>query len=248
MGMMKRIQMTMWAGVFLLISAGAEAVPIDPGLTGTTQVDGWAGLTAANYPGYPAFPGAGAWPTPIGSNQPGSGDAELAKVSGNATPLGAAIYFGGFSSTPNTPSGILRVGDTSAIANLETVVLQIVIGEAFGYDFFNGVFPALSYNGGSQNLAAGLRVLRSQVQTGTFTNPITMEEEPIFTNEYLLQWDLSSLGAITDFGIQFQGVQHAQLYELRLDQGDAYTLVPEPATALQLLAGLLGLGLVSRRR
>jgi hypothetical protein len=91
-------------------------------------------------------------------------------------------------------------------------------------------------------------VLLSQVQTGTFTNPVTMQEEPIYENEWLVQWDVSGLGPITDFGIRFQGVQHAQLYELRLDQGDAYTLVPEPATALQLLAGLLGLGLVSQRR
>jgi hypothetical protein len=43
-------------------------------------------------------------------------------------------------------------------------------------------------------------------------------------------------------------VQHAQVYELRLDQGDSYEPVREPASALLLLAGLGGLGWLRGRR
>ncbi len=226
---------------------------VDPGLSGTTQYDGWAPLTSAAYPGYGGFPGSGSWPAPMGSNTPDSEDATLRKVAngpgGGPYPAGGGIYYGGFSADLNIDGGQLAVEDSTPVANLANVVLQIDIGEAWGYDFWNDVLPVLNYNGGSQTLAPTNVVLLDQTFTGTVTMPTG--EEPVYRNTHLLQWDLSSISGITSFSIPFNGVQHAQLYALRLDQSDvysAYSQVPEPATASIVALGAVVGGLLVRRR
>ena len=223
----------------------AQFVPgdaiINPPMVGTTQYDGWVGLTSANYPGYGAFPGTAQWPAPIGSNRTLSndfsinepGDGSLIRISGGAgggpLPQSQAIYFGGFSSTPNTFGGTLGVTDTTPVANLRNVVFQLQIGEAQTFDLFNGLMPVLSYNGGSQSLAATSNHLIDQYFNGTVQMPTG--PEPLYNNTYLLQWDLSSVaGPITDFTITFSGVQHSQVYSMALHQSDVYTPVPSPAT------------------
>ncbi len=233
--------------VVLLASASiAQAAFIDPGLTGNTQYDGWVGLTANNYPGYGSFPGNGAWPAPIISNTPGSGDASLRKVSngpgGGPYLAGSSIYFGGFSAEVNYDGGTLAVGDTTVVDNLSNVVFQIEIGEAWTYDFYNRQLPVLSFNGGGQQLAATVSILVDQVYNGTVDMPTGPED--VYINSWLVQWDLSAYAGITDFEISFTGVQHAQLYSLRLDQSDVYAAVPAPASLALLSLG----GLVATRR
>lgn len=227
-----------------------DAAPIGFSLGGNTQFDGWNNLTAANNPGYPGFPGSSPWPGAIGSNVAGSGDAGLNKVSGAVYPAGAGLYFGGFSSTPNTSGGTLSVTDTSVVANLKTVIFQLEIAEAWTYDLYNSVLPTLSYNGGSQNIAATFSNKLVQAFNGTVMMP--SGEEDIFINLWALQWDLSSIaGPINSLDIRFTGVQHAQGYALQLDQSDQIyntslvNPVPEPATL-----GALGLGAIAllRRR
>lgn len=229
---------------------------IDPQLPGLTQYDEWAAgsLTSSANPGYPGFPGSGAWPGPIGSSAPGSGDANLNKIAngtgGGPYPAGSAIYYGGFSADINNNGGTLSVTDVTPVAGLSNLVLQIQIGEAWTYDFWNDVLPTLSYNGGTQDLAADDSHLLEAFFNGTVTMPTG--EEAVYINTYLLQWDLSSLGPIAGVSIKFTGVQHAQLYALRLDQSDEYSpaVVPEPGTLT--LAGMAGVGLMvacrTRRR
>jgi hypothetical protein len=227
---------------------------VDPALPGTTQYDEWDNLTAGANPGFPGFPGSGAWPNAIGSNVGASGDATLEKTAngtgGGPYPAGASIYYGGFSAAINNDGGTLAVSDATPVANLANVVFQLEIGEAWTFDFFNDVLPTLSYNGGAQNLAATDAYLLHQLDNGTVTMPTG--EETVYINTHLLQWDLSGIGdgPITDFEISFTGVQHAQLYGLQLDQSDSYSRyepVPEPASAA-LLAICLGVAAAKRRR
>ncbi len=233
--------------IILLASASiAQAAFIDPGLAGNTQYDGWVGLTASNYPGYGSFPGNGAWPAPIISNTAGSGDAYLRKVSngpgGGPYLAGGSIYFGGFSAEVNYDGGTLAVGDNTVVDNLSNVVFQIEIGEAWTYDFHNRQLPVLSFNGGSQQLVADVTLLVDQVHNGTVDMPTGPED--VYINSWLVQWDLSAYTGITDFEISFTGVQHAQLYSLRLDQSDVYAAVPTPASLALLSLG----GLIATRR
>jgi hypothetical protein len=241
----------------LALSAKAAFVPtdhfVDPNLAGNTQYDQWNALTSAAYPGYPGFPGTGTWPAPMGSNAPGSADATLNKLAngagGGMYPAGGSIYFGGFSNTINNNGGKLAVVDSTPVTNVANVVLQIDIGEAWTYDFWNGVLPTLSYNGGAQNVPATNTFLLNQYDNGTVTMPTG--PETVYINSYLLQWDLSSVGPVTDYSIAFNGVQHGQLYALQLDQSDAfanYVPVPEPATGLLMaLAGTVACVALRRR-
>lgn len=254
---MRRITISTTA-VLLLLSLGvrlAAASPmalIDPSLPGNTQYDEWVSgsLTVATNPGYPSFPGNGAWPAPIGSSAPGSADAELSKVDngtgGGPYPAGQSIYYGGFSGAFNNDGGTLAVTDSTPIAGLSNLVFQIQIGEAWTWDFLDAVLPTLSYNGGSQNLPGNSSWKLEQFFNGTVAMPTG--DEPVYINTYLVQWDLSSAGPITDLSIEFTGVQHAQLYAMRLDQYDAFEpyVVPEPGS--MMLAGTAGLGLLFAAR
>ena len=109
------------------------------------------------------------------------------------------------------------------------------------------MLPTLNYNGGSQAVAATDWALLEALQVGTIPMPTgpggSMQDEPIYTNTYLMQWDVSALGPITDFNLSFTGVQHAQLYALRLDQSDEYVplgifasaaAVPEPSSCIAM--------------
>jgi hypothetical protein len=231
----------------------AEAAFVDPGLSGNTQYDGWFDLSAAGNPGYPGYPGTKAWPAPIGSNAPGSGDATLDKtangIGGGPYPYsGGAIYHGGTSSKANTLGGSLAITDLTPVADLKVVVFQIKMTQAYGYDFYSNIPPVLSYNGGAQALAPTVTSLTSQVQTGTFTDPGTGSEQPVFTNEWFFQWDLTSVvPPITDFSVGWSSVQHSLIYALQLNQGDVYP-VPEPSTVCLAAMGGLAVLAFSRKR
>lgn len=234
----------------VVLTPTVYAGPISPALSGNTSFDGWSNLNATNYPGYGSFPGFTGWPGPIGSNLSGSGDADLNRVSGSAGggPFlsSGSVYFGSFTALANAYGGTLSVTDTTAQANVENIVFQIEIGEATGFDFFNDALPVLSYNSGSQNLAADLSGIINRFQDGTFLNPDTNQNEPVWVNTYLLQWDVSSIAGITDFEISFDAVQHSQVYNLQLDQSDDYqalnvNFIPEPASILLLAAGSMAL-------
>jgi hypothetical protein len=259
--------------VFVLFSAAvahAQTTPDPVAITldGNTSYDGWNNLTAANYPGFPAFPGTGNWPHAIVANTPGSGDATFNKIAngngGGAEPAGSSIYNGGFSADPNTQGATFAVADATPLASLQTVIFQLDIGEAFGLDLYNGTAPTLTYTTGFGTFteAAAFSDILIRYDTGESVDmPIgpggELEPVEIYQNLRAYQFDLSGVGdPIASFEIDYTGVQHSQIYAMQLDQSDAVysqpayiQAVPEPSTyALASLAGGGGLLLHTLRR
>ncbi|RYD30223.1 MAG: hypothetical protein EOP87_16985 [Verrucomicrobiaceae bacterium] len=224
----------------------------DPFLTsaGATGTSTWNNLNAAALPGYGGFPGFGAWPSPVSSQGVGDNSASFTKVSGAAYPAGGSIYFGGTTLNPNTNGAQLSVSDSTPVSGLTTIVFQIQFGEAMGYDFYNGVEPVLTFTAGAQGgsgVAATYQSVIGRFANGTFdpgTGP-----EPLYTNTYGFQWDLSGITEpISDFQITFSGVQHSSVYGMKLEQFDQNpggSIVPEPSFAL---LGSFGCLLLLRRK
>lgn len=254
---MKSSRIFALAGLSVVAVSSAFSVLYTQSVTldGTTQFDGWDGNGfAANGVTYP---GTSAWPGPIASNVAGSGDAGLFKVAngvgGGPYPTGSAgvrnVYHGGTSAIPNTLGGSLKVGDSTLVSGIQTVVFQIIISEAYGYDFYNEVAPVLTVNGGAMTYAATYTHLLDREQNGTFPVP-GGGSEPLYDNLWGYQWDLSGLGSVTSLEISWSSVQHARIKGLQLDQsdefnGDYFASVPEPGTMAALG---LGAAVLLRRR
>lgn len=246
---------------FSHVSFGALSDPLaNPGLTGNTQSDVWYDFSSANYPGTGSFPGTSMW-SPIASPDAysGNGDGLLVKVSngagGGPYMASSSIYFGGFA-TGNTYGGTLALTDSTPVSNLQTVAFQIKIGAAALYEFYNDVFPTLTLtfaDDSTQTIAATYTTITDQIYNGTVEMPTGTED--IYINTYLLLWDLSEVaGTITNVSVSFDGVQHIQIYGLRLDQSDVdnaaaiyAATVPEP-TAIGLLGIGAGAMMLRRRR
>jgi len=211
--------------------------------SGSSSTDGWVNVNSLNFSGYGGFPGSSAWPAPIGSNGIGSGDADLSRVAGSPTGGGpflssTSIYFGNFAQVPNALGGTLRVSDSTPLANLKTLVFQIQIGEATGYDLYSA--PALKINGGSSVVNPLFSGILNRFQSGTYPSPATGLDEPVYVNTRGYQWDVSSLGSVTSFAIDFSGVTHSQIYGLQLDQSSSFfstAVIPEPNVMGLILAG-----------
>lgn len=227
-------------GALSLISSNAMAL-LDINLDGSSQYDGWDDLTTARLgAGYAALPPgdpfrAAPWAGPLASNVAGSvGNATYNKVSGTGYAASSAVYtFGG---------ATFEMASTSVIADLETVIFQIDLGEGFG---FLTSTPVLNYNGGSQALAADYFVQTTGDFTFAFGGP------PAPTTLFAYQWDLSGIvDPITSIDVNWATDQHATTYELALTTGDTFTVasaIPEPASGA-LLIGAASLLLMRRRR
>ena len=234
---------------------------------GNVSNNAWVNLTTfaqngvPGITGYPGFPGTGAWPAPIASqvNSAGSDAAALSKVSngngGAPYVASGSLYFGGFSGAYNNNGGTLRVSDSTPLANLQTVAFQVGIGEAWTYDFHNGVLPTLSYTTAA-GTTTGVAATFSSTLEAFFNGTVAMPtgEESLYINQYGLQWDLRGVSQpITSFSIDFTGVQHAQIYGMTLTQSDVFTQVvavpvPEPETYALMLGGLGMVVMLARRR
>ena len=232
---------SLWVG-FVAESGLAQLQVVNFG-SGSSSSDNWVNVNSANFFGYGGFPGNSPWPAPIGSNGTGSGDADLSRVAGSPTGGGpflssSSIYFGNYSQVPNALGGTLRVSDSTPLANLKTLVFQIQIGEATGYDLYSA--PALKINGGSSIVNPLFSGILNSYQSGTFFSPVTELDEPVYVNTRGYQWDVSSLGAVTSFAIDFSGVTHSQIYGLQLDQSSSVfstAVIPEPNVGGLVLAG-----------
>ena len=233
--------LSLWIGCVAEIGFGQiQVVNFGSGSSGS---DAWVNVNSANFYGYGGFPGNAPWPAPIGSNGTGSGDADLSRVAGSPTGGGpflssSSIYFGNYAQIPNALGGTLRVSDSTPLANLKTLVFQIQIGEATGYDLYSA--PTLKINGGSSIVNLLFSGILNRYQSGTFFSPATELDEPVYVNTRGYQWDVSSLGAVTSFAIDFSGVTHSQIYGLQLDQSSSVfstAVIPEPNVGGLILAG-----------
>lgn len=222
--------------ILCCIAASAHAyLPVN--LPGNTQYSGWSGLTSANNPGFPGFGSGAAWPAPILPNLNGSAtNPRLNKVSGPGNPAGGSIYT---FAAPTTFS----LTSTNPLANLETLVFQIDLGNGEGGIFLNAL-PVLDLNGGTQNLAATY----SATTSGAYAFIDFTTGLPGLTTILAYQWDVSAFAdPITSYDIRWSAHTHSQIYALRLDSGDtAVQVIPEPASSLLLVLG--GTLLLRRKR
>lgn len=240
----------LFAGAVLAVCApSASGQLVTPNLGGTTAFDGWNDLSRYTYAGFPTFPGTSNWPRAIDSVAAGSGDAVITRLAvsadgtGGAYPAEESLYFFSSLQVANSLGGTLRVADPTPVTGVKTVVLQIQIGEAEGYDFHSpDGAPMLKINGQSTGRASSITpVLIKQYQNGTFPSPETGLDEPVYVNTWGFQWDVSTLGSITSMQIDFSAVTHAQIYAMRLDQSStAYTSSVFSASSDTRIIGLSG--------
>jgi hypothetical protein len=260
------------------LSRPASADVVDPatlmadGITGPTQFSTWNNLSSTFIEAqlvldFPSHPGSGAWPGDVPNQLGAANSAVLTKVAngpaivgppnfppkapyfaGTAGPFAGTtsagrMHYAGFTNNPNTNAGTLGVGTTTPLANLTNVVFQIEITDNEGYSFFNNVLPTLNYNGAAQALPATYSKL-----VETTVGPI-FQDAPASIHTWAVQWDLSALGPITDFQVQFTGVEHNDIYVMRLDQYQNFSAIPEPSTVALGATGLVMLaGFAFRRR
>jgi hypothetical protein len=233
---------------FLLLLAftsisNAQIIDVNFSGGGTTSYSAWSNVNAFNYSGYGSFPGNQPWPSPITATE-GSTTASLNRIAGSPTGGGPflaseSIYFGNFAQVPNALGGTLQVFDNAPLFNLKTLVFQIQIGEATGFDFYQPLgFPKISINSGSYSSATFTNLV-NRYQNGVFPSPETGQDEPIYINTWAYQWNFTTNGFDT-LAIDFSGVTHSQIYALRMDGTSVFQntpVIPEPSIyALLLLA------------
>lgn len=236
----------------------AHAQIVDVNFTGggTTSYSAWSNLTSSNYPGYGSFPGNTPWPAPIAANG-GSASATLNRIAGSPTGGGpflstSSIYFGNFAQVPNALGGTLQVSNNSPLSDLKTLVFQLQIGEATGFDLHEPTgFPSLSINGSAVGSALFTNLV-TRFQNGTFPSPETGQDEPVYVNTWAYQWNLTNSPAVSSLAINFSPVTHSQVYALRLDGTTVLqntAVVPEPAVVhLLAVAGLAGWAFLAKKR
>ncbi len=125
--------------------------------------------------------------------------------------------------------------------DIQNVVFQIDLVEGPGSLLMTTNGPLLSFNGGSQNLAANLFLNNGQEARTTVFGPQT------YTGASW-QWDLSALGdTITSVSIFIPLVKHSSVAGFQVDSAGTYTgAIPEPSAVT--LCGLAGLLVLRRRR
>jgi hypothetical protein len=188
-------------------------------------------MNSVNFPGFGSFPGSSPWLNPdksvkkAGSNALNSGDAEIVRISGGEDGggpifLSESLYFGSFVQVPNALGGTLSISDSTPVAGVKTITLQVEIGEAVGYGFKSpGGYPILKVNGQPAAYAPSHSVLLNRYQNGTFESPET-GQEPIYVKTVGYQWNVASVLPVDSIQIEFSAVTHSQIYEIRLDQTD----------------------------
>lgn len=153
------------------------------------------------------------------ANVAGSGDGVLTRVTGDHYPAGFGLYGG---------ASTLTFTDNTIAAGTDRLVFQGIINN-FDVSAFT---LTLSYNGGSQALAA---------TSSTFVSTGTVDDLYTFT------WDLSGLQApLTSYQLTL-GAGFSQMLAFQVDQVNA-AAVPEPSTYALLAGGIALIGGVARRR
>ncbi len=189
--------------------------------------------------GYGSFPGNANWSKSIKSQLwNGATQGDLIKISngtgGGPFPSGSTIYYGGASPVANTDGGTLGARAT-AISSVQTVTFQLSLGEAYGYTLWDKDgdgfgfedMPLLSLYDTDGVFLGEIAANYADVIKKAYNGSLEMPpgsgvDEDVYINTFGLQWDLSPYaGSIGSFQVNWTGVQHAQLWSLRLDQSDA---------------------------
>lgn len=242
---MKKLYLVISMIILAVAFSNAQIVDVNFGTGGTNRYSAWSNVNAQNYSGYGSFPGSAPWPSPINANE-GLTTPTLNRIAGSPTGGGPylgfeSIYFGNFAQVPNALGGTLRLSDTNPLNNLRTLVFQIQIGEALGYDFFEpSGFPKLSLNGATSTLATYTNLV-NRFQNGVFPSPETGQDEPVYVNTWAYQWDVLASN-YTNYNIDFSAVTHSQVYALRLDTTSLVyntPVIPEPSIFVYVLLGLI---------
>lgn len=224
--------------------------------SGSSNYSAWSNINSLNYVGYGSFPGNTPWPAPIRATQ-GSTNSTLNRIAGSPTGGGPflaseSIYFGNFAQVPNSLGGTLRLSNSLSLTNIRTLVFQIQIGEATGYDFFSPTgFPKLSLNGSIYTTATFTNLI-NRFQNGTFPSPETGNDEPVYVNTWAYQWRITNSTPINNYALDFSAVTHAQVYALRWDSSSLVfntPVIPEPSTYALLVLGAAGVaGYMARKK
>jgi hypothetical protein len=239
--------------IFISSTVTAQIIDINFSGGGTKSYSAWSNLTSFDYSGYGSFPGNTPWPAPIRAIQ-GSTNSTLNRIAGSPTGGGPflaseSIYFGNFAQVPNALGGTLRLSNSLGITNFKTLLFQIQIGEATGYDFFEpSGFPKLTLNGVTYN--ATYTNLVNRYQNGVFPSPGTGLDEPVYVNTWAFQYNLTNNG-FPNYYIDFSAVTHSQVYALRWDSTSVLQgqVIPEPSTlGLLALAAAGAAGYIIRKR
>ena len=221
----------------------------DTGVNGT--IESWLNMKASTFPGISgAYPGGDAWTGPVESNSGATGtggDADFIKTGGQGYFATGSLYSNAgspFDLSPTSTAATYRISDATPLLNLETIVFQIQIAGPIdiGTPFVLGTSPVLSINGGAQNLVADVTGLAGRyINAGGGFGGNSVDT-------WYFQWDLSSLGPITSFTIDFAVTNHAQIYKMQVEQSDSYVeAVPEPSTLGLFGLGAAGLACLRRR-
>ncbi len=187
-------------------------------VTGSVSFDGWNEINRTGLGcGNDSACSTAKLVAGITANVAGSGDAVLARASGNHYPAGAGLY---------GSSSVLTFTDTTVAANIGKLVFQGIINN------FDSPFSlTLSYNGGSQALAA---------TSSTFVAAGNAADLYTFT------WDLTGLSALSSYQLSLNA-GFTQMLAFQVDQVSV-TAVPEPSTYAMLAGGMALVGFVARRR
>lgn len=216
----------------------SQTIPVNFKGGGQTVFDGWFNINASNYSPmfYGFYPGSSMWTRAMMPNLTSSRGSTLTKIAngpnGGAYPASESLYFGGFTTVPNTLGGTLRVNG-NVLTGVKTIVFQIEIGEVYGRDFHEpSGHPKLIVNGSTQIQPSYITVVnRYEDPDGQGTNPVG---EPVYITTYAYQWNLNQ--SVFAFAIDFSAVEHCQIYEMRLDQTTIFQSQNVFEPALKLLS------------
>lgn len=201
-------------GLVIAMVIGAQASLTDFGLTGNASSDGWDNLTTSSGIGE-------VWPAAFGSNEAGSGDADLERLSGThfAAGLGLYSYMSG---------SVLEISDATALTDVETIVVAFRYGEnAENPSFLTG--PSLTINDSTVVGSAG-----NTLNLGIQSVYVEAMGDYVDYSTKIYQWDVSGLG-VASFDIEFDLGMHTSLVGIQMEQSDSYTeAIPEPATLMLL--------------
>lgn len=153
---------------------------------------------------------------------------------GGPYPANSSMYFGGASPQSNVNGGSLAAKG-HAIPAVKTVTFQFSIGEAYGYSLWDadgdGIdaddMPKLKIFNAGGELITTLAPDHAEIIKKAYNGSMEMPpgsgvDEDIYINTFGLQWNLAPVEQeIGSFQVDWTGVQHAQLWSLRLDQSDA---------------------------